>query len=374
MQIESGETMITISLCMIVKNEESVLARCLDSVQGVFDETVIVDTGSTDQTKEIAAGFGAKVYEFQWIDDFAAARNASFAKASMDYCMWLDADDVIEESQKKKLIQLKTVLSADVDVVMMKYHTAFDPYGTPVFSYYRERLIRNTGRALWAGAVHEAIPPWGSILYSDIAVCHRKLGPGDPDRNLRIYEKLLGDHVPLDPRQQYYYGRELYYHHRYEDALSVFREFLDSPDGWVENKIEACSLCAVCWETLQNSSMALQALLHSLTYDLPRAELCCEIGRHFFRQEDYKTAAFWYELAQSREKQEQGGGFILPDCYDYIPFLQLCVCYHKMGNWQKAKEYNEKAGRCKPNSEAFLLNQKYFETVEKEAPPAGSTN
>lgn len=366
--------MITVSLCMIVKNEESVLSRCLDSVQDIFDEIIIVDTGSTDQTREIAAEHGAKVYQFQWIDDFAAARNESFSKASMDYCMWLDADDIIEGSQKEKLLQLKASLSSDVDVVMMKYHTAFDQFGVPVFSYYRERIIRSSRNAPWAGEVHEAIPPWGNIVYSDIAVCHKKLGPGDPDRNLQIYEKLLADHKTLDPRQQYYYGRELYYHQRYEDALSVLQEFLDTPEGWVENKIEACSLAAACWENLQNSSMALKMLLRSLTFDSPRAELCCEIGKNFFLQENYKIAAFWYELAQSREKNEQRGGFILPDCYDYIPFLQLCVCYDKMGNWQKAKEYNEKAGACKPNSEAFLLNQKYFEALEKDMSATRSTN
>ena len=73
--------MITISLCMIVKNEEKVLARCLDSLVSLVDEMVIVDTGSTDRTREIAAGYGARVYEFDWVDDFSAARNFAFSKA-----------------------------------------------------------------------------------------------------------------------------------------------------------------------------------------------------------------------------------------------------------------------------------------------------
>ena len=70
--------MITISLCMIVKNEERVLKRCLDSVRDLVDEIIIVDTGSTDATKRIAAGYTDKIYDFTWNDDFSAARN--FAK------------------------------------------------------------------------------------------------------------------------------------------------------------------------------------------------------------------------------------------------------------------------------------------------------
>ena len=95
-----------VSLTMIVRNEEENLPRCLESVQGLFDEIIVVDTGSTDRTKEIAAGFGARVFDFAWIDDFSAARNVALDHASGDYALWLDADDVIEPSQKEKLREL----------------------------------------------------------------------------------------------------------------------------------------------------------------------------------------------------------------------------------------------------------------------------
>ena len=85
--------MATVSLCMIVRNEEDVLGRCLESVKDIVDEIIIVDTGSTDRTKEIAGRFTNTVYDFPWIDDFSAARNFSFSKATMDYQMWLDADE-----------------------------------------------------------------------------------------------------------------------------------------------------------------------------------------------------------------------------------------------------------------------------------------
>ena len=204
--------MITVSLCMIVKNEEDVLERCLESAAELVDEIIIVDTGSTDRTKEIAARFTGQIYDFPWRDDFAAARNESFSHASMDYCMWLDADDVLLEEDQTSFLALKESLDPSVSVVMAPYHTGFDESGRVTFSYYRERLIKNRAGMSWAGAVHEAVTPVGTVLYGDFAVTHRKTRPSDPDRNLRIYQTQLDAGKELEPRQQFYYGRELYYH------------------------------------------------------------------------------------------------------------------------------------------------------------------
>ena len=98
--------MITISLCMIVKDEEKVLKRCLDSAVSFADEIIIVDTGSSDSTKKIAETYTKKVYDFTWNDDFSAARNEAFRHAEMDYCMWLDADDIVSEPEQKKIQRL----------------------------------------------------------------------------------------------------------------------------------------------------------------------------------------------------------------------------------------------------------------------------
>ena len=84
-----------LSLCMIVRDEEKVLARCLDSVKDAVDEIVIVDTGSSDNTAALAKRYTRAVFPLAWTDDFSAARNFSFEKATGDYLMWLDADDAI---------------------------------------------------------------------------------------------------------------------------------------------------------------------------------------------------------------------------------------------------------------------------------------
>ena len=92
-----------VSLTMIVRDEESNLPHCLESVRGIFDEIVVVDTGSVDRTREIARGFGAQVFEFAWVDDFAAARNVALSHATGDYAFWLDADDVVDPPEREKL-------------------------------------------------------------------------------------------------------------------------------------------------------------------------------------------------------------------------------------------------------------------------------
>ena len=99
--------MITISLCMIVKNEERILRRCLDSVADLVDEIIIVDTGSRDEPKKIAAGYTEFVYDFEWVDDFSAARNFAFSKATQEYIYSADADEVLDEANRQRFRRLK---------------------------------------------------------------------------------------------------------------------------------------------------------------------------------------------------------------------------------------------------------------------------
>ena len=244
--------MITISLCMIVKNEEEVLERCLESAAGVADETIVVDTGSTDGTKEIARRCGAKVFDFAWTDDFAAARNYSFSKASCDYLLWLDADDVLPEQTRQGLILLREKLDPRVDMVLLPYHVAFDAADRPTFVYYRERLMRREAGFRWEGEVHEVIAPAGIRLELPLPVEHRKLKPSEPGRNLRIFEGLLRKGRELTPRQQLYYARELVGAGRDKEAAAAFARFLDDGCGWVEDNIGACLELAACRERLGN--------------------------------------------------------------------------------------------------------------------------
>lgn len=358
--------MITLSLCMIVKNEEAVLERILKPMSLAADQIIIMDTGSTDRTKEIAQRYTRDVYDYTWNDDFAAARNAACEKASMDYWMWLDADDTVSPETVKKLIKLKETLDPSTDVVMMKYATGFDSRGKTTFSYYRERILRNHFGFIWQGRVHEAVTPRGNILYSDIEIKHKKEGAGDRDRNLRIYETMLKQGEILEPRHQFYYARELYYHERYADAIRVLEGFLKEPGGWVENKIDACLHLAYCYTRLKQPDQAMKALVGSFIYDTPRAEACCEIGRLKMEEGAYREAAYWYSQALSLHPDEQSGAFVQKDCYGFLPAIQLCVCYDKLGNTKRAYYYHKKAQKIKPENEAVKQNQFYFSSILQE--------
>lgn len=113
--------MISITLCMIVKNEQSILERCLISYAGTYDELIIVDTGSTDSTKDIAHKYTDKVYDYKWCDDFAAARNYAFSLASCDYIFSADADEILDERNNQALKDLKSMLLPEIDIVQMYY-------------------------------------------------------------------------------------------------------------------------------------------------------------------------------------------------------------------------------------------------------------
>lgn len=350
---------MTLSLCMIVKDEEKVLERCLSSVCDIVDEIIIVDTGSTDKTKDIAKKFTDKVYNFKWIDDFSKARNYSFSKATKDYIMWLDADDIILEEDRKKLKELK--LNDKVDIYFMKYNIGFDEDENVTFSYYRERILKRQKNYKWVGAIHEVIVPKGECKYLDIAITHKKINKRDNKRNLRIFEKIIKSGEKLDPRQEFYYARELYYNALYDSAIKRFENFLKREDGFVENKISACLDLHSCYIALKQYEMAAYALTKSFIYDMPKAEVCCKLGDYFMWKKLYVNAKYWYERALEDKLDMTKGGFYNIDYYNYIPHIQLCVCLYNLKEFKLAYLENEKAGKYKPNSKIYIHNKKFFE-------------
>ncbi|MGH4138614.1 tetratricopeptide repeat-containing glycosyltransferase family 2 protein [Clostridium sp.] len=356
--------MITISLCMIVKNEEDVLGRCLECVKGIVDEIIIVDTGSTDNTKKIAHEYTDKIFDFKWIDDFSAARNYAFSKATMDYNLWLDADDVILEDDIKKFKELKQSLTFDVDNVMMMYNVGFDGNGAVTLSYFRERLSKRINNAQWMEPVHECLIIGGNTINTDICITHRKEHAATPGRNISIYKKLLSEGKPLSPRGLFYYSRELHQNNFINDAIKYFNEFLDTGKGWVEDNISSCFDLSKCYNIVGDKKSMLKILLRSFEYDTPRAEICCNIGTYYFESGDYGKAIVWYKIAAELTKPVNGWGFISHDFWGYIPNIQLSVCYDRLGNRDESIKYNDKAAEYKPNSSAVLANRAYFERTK----------
>jgi hypothetical protein len=172
-----------VSLTMIVRNEEENLPDCLASAAGLFDEVVVVDTGSTNRTVEITRSFGAQVFDFAWVDDFAAARNAALSHATGDYAFWLDADDRLEPPQRERLQSLFDGLGSAETAYVAR--CACDPDakggGGMVVDHVRLFPLREDVR--WTYRVHEQILPalrraGVSVRWTDAVVRH--IGYNDP--------------------------------------------------------------------------------------------------------------------------------------------------------------------------------------------------
>jgi len=146
----------SLSLTLIVKNEEKTLDRILKNAHLYADEIVIVDTGSNDQTKEIAKKYTDKVYDFVWCDDFSKARNFGIEKCSMDFVMWIDADDVISDENARKIKQL-FIAPIEWDVCYIPYNVTYDSRGNVTQSLSRERIFRNNRGILFLLPIHEQL-------------------------------------------------------------------------------------------------------------------------------------------------------------------------------------------------------------------------
>ena len=352
----------SLSVCFIVKDEDAVLERILKQIKVFADEIVVVDTGSTDNTVEIAQKYTDKVFHFEWCDDFSKARNFSFSKGTCDYLMWLDADDFIFPKDIEKIKGLK---NEDFDVAYLKYVTGFDENYKPTFVFERERIVRREMNFKWEEPVHEVITPFGNVVYSDIKIYHFQSKKERTGRNLKIYENRVRAGERFSARAMFYYARELYFNGLYERAIAEFNEFLKRKDAWMENKIEASLNLSYCYLALEQKEEALKVLFSSFLYDLPRAEILCQIGKIYF-ENDYKKAIFYYELAIKCKVNTKSGGFVLPDFYTFTPAIQLCALYYKLGEYKKSYKYHKLSKKYKPNHPSVIYNEKVFEKDFKE--------
>jgi glycosyltransferase involved in cell wall biosynthesis len=346
---------------MIVKNEQAVIGRCLESVCNIVDEINIVDTGSTDQTKEIVSRYTDRIIDFTWIDDFAAARNFSFQQATADYILWLDADDIFLEQDQEALLELKKTLDTKIDAVSTIYNLAFDESNKVTSSLRRYRLVKREKGFKWIGAVHEYLEVYGNLYDSNVAVSHKPL-THDANRNLRIYENLALSGKNFSTRDLFYYANELFDHGKVEKAIEYYLRFLKTKDGWVEDNIRACNKLADCYHKLGLKEQELSWVLQSLVYCAPRPETCCRLGFSFLEKNDIPSAIYWYEKA-IENREVEGLAFKNHACSTWLPHLQLAVCYDKQGQHQLAYEHNEMALKYRPQDPRIISNKDYFKKI-----------
>ncbi len=354
-----------LSLCMIVKDEEDSLDRALENAKIFADEIIIVDTGSTDKTKEIAKKYSDKIFDYTWVGDFSKARNFSFDQATLPYIMWLDADDIIPKSSAESIKKWKDS-EGEEDVVMCPYVANYDENFNPIFEYLRERIVKNTKALRWHDRVHEVIVPSGKIIHNyEIKIFHGKNEKKYSSRNLIIYKQMLDEGQQLSPRSLFYYARELYFNNFIDEAIHEFSRFISSGLGWKENNIEACLNLAKCYCIQEKYTNALTSLFGTFIYDLPRSEVLYEIGNIYSQKEDFSRAIYWYKLALGNKIDLDSGGFVNVETSTFLPALALCVCYDKLGDTVNSYHYHEVAKAYKPQDKSVLHNQEYFDNLKK---------
>jgi glycosyltransferase involved in cell wall biosynthesis len=272
---------MTVSLCLIVKNEEANLADCLGPVGELAHEVVVVDTGSADRTREIARAHGARVHDFPWVDSFAAARNECLRHATGDYIFWLDADDRVEKDQVGKLRALFAGLKDENAAYVMKCVCDAEPGSGPTIVDHI-RLFRNRPDVRWEHRVHEQILPalrrsGADVRWADAAVRH--VGYRDPalrrrklERDLRLLEMErveLNDH----PFTLFNLGSVFHEMGRHADAVPLLELSLKKshPKDSIVRKLYA--LLAHCLRGLGRRREALAACAGGLGHYADDAEL-----------------------------------------------------------------------------------------------------
>lgn len=230
--------MAKLSLCMIVKNEEDCIARCLNSVKHVVDEMIIVDTGSTDDTTQICRDLGANVLSYKWNNHFAEARNFGLQQATGDWILWLDADEEVDASDAEKLKELLETKDYDLySIQLMNYYgKKVDPY--QVIQMAHPRLFRNHIGFQFKNAIHESLNI-SEILaskamqkrmtlaqikvhhygYLDTVVDKKKKA----DRNIALLKKQLRVH-DQDPWLHYHMASECYRAKQYERSFQFVNQ------------------------------------------------------------------------------------------------------------------------------------------------------
>ncbi len=226
-----------ISLCMIVRNEEESIARCLQSAVALVDEIIIVDTGSTDQTLEICRTFGAEIYSLDWSHNFSEARNESLSHAKGEWILILDADDELPISSHAHIRNLTDQEPYDAFFFITKNLVGNSKHPS-VLNYAQLRLFKNRSSFRFTGAIHERIPKLSNTRYllAPISIIHRGYldnvvqKHNKVDRNLAILQVELQQR-PFDPTLHYYTGNEWLRAGKLSDAVQHYEQAMILQEG-----------------------------------------------------------------------------------------------------------------------------------------------
>lgn len=283
-----------LSACLIVKNEKDHIRDVLSSLAGV-DEIVVVDTGSSDNTVELAKEFTDKIFtDYEWNDDFAEARNHALSKCSGDWILSIDADEILEAGGVEKI---RNIIEK-AEPTQLHFSVEMTAKGNGQ-KHNLPRILRNDGSVSWVGAAHETLYPVQKNL-TDVVITYgystaHKL---DPDRMLRILAKLVNG-TGATPRDRYYYAREFYYRRDYVQAERLFREYVFVAT-WLPEKADALLYMARCQFFLQKGDDARKSCMEAIVLNPDFKEALLFMADLHFEPWKHK----WMRLAEAATSED----------------------------------------------------------------------
>ncbi|WP_378953196.1 glycosyltransferase [Pelosinus sp. sgz500959] len=303
---------ILISLCMITKNEEHCIARCLNSVEHLVDEMIVVDTGSNDHTVKIAAEHGAKIFYFTWVDDFSAARNYAISKAQGHWILVLDADEILVSTSRNELLDF--LLTSPGEGYYLKINSNLD-HGNKSVDDYVVRLFKNTPDYQFAGAIHEQIA--GSIqsrnlnsglVIAPFTIKHdgylRKEVEGKHKfiRNTTLMKKELIKN-PQDPFLNYCLGIEYLRNKNFPEASLLFDKtitLLQGDEGYVSQVLTALLLVKL---TIPEDLHAEESFCKGIQSLPDNGDLSCLYGVWLMQHKRFSEAAQILEMGKLNSRE-----------------------------------------------------------------------
>jgi GT2 family glycosyltransferase/Flp pilus assembly protein TadD len=335
-----------VSLCLIVRNEEANLPDCLGPAADLVDEIVVVDTGSTDRTKDVARRYGARVFDFPWCDSFAAARNHSLEHATGAWIFWLDADDRLDEDNRTKLRRLLAGLQEDNVAYAMKCHCLPDRVTGTATIVDHVRLFRSHPALRWQYRVHEQILPairrqGGQVRWTDVVIHH--CGYQDPalrgrklQRDLRLLH-LENDERPDDPFTLFNLGSVYQELGRHAEALPLLRRSLERshPRDSIVRKLYA--LIAAGHRGLGQLPEALAACQEGRRHYPDDAELLFAEGVLRLGRDDLAGAEACLSRALAGREGTDHFASVDPGLQGYKARHNLAVVYHRQGRHAEAE-------------------------------------
>ena len=350
----------TVSAALIVRDEEQTLGRCLDSVAASVDEVVVVDTGSRDGTKAVAARYGARIFDFEWRDDFAAARQFSFDQATGAWVLWLDADDVVFGSDRIR--PMIADAPQDVTGFYWRYILGRDSRQQPRFDYWRERCVKNDGTARWQGRVHEVLvskTSSGFVKTDEVFVEHHPIDRPDQasDRNLRILEdECRGDNP--EPRLLFYLGREYADHGNLPRAVETLQRYA-SVGRWDDELYLAQTQIGDLLRAQGKFVDAREAYWAALKIHPGWPDAYFGLSAIAYFQQDWKRVVEWAEIGRSRPRPDTLL-FVNALAMEFSWIIYYTNALYHLGRIEEAREWTRKALSIVADDAWHLHNEQFL--------------